>query len=489
MSISVTDRIGVCGAGVMGIGIAQVAAACGHPVVVFDRSAAALEKGRTGTAEDLARQVERGRMTADKAESLQSRIHRSDDVAALAGCALVIEAIVENGAAKTALFADVAAVVGERCILASNTSSLSIEELARTIPAPARFAGLHFFNPVPAMKLVEVVPAPGTDPAVVGDLSGLMERWGKKPARVRNVPGFIVNRVARPFYAEAFAALDDGMTPEAVDTLLEAAGGFRMGPLALTDMIGQDVNDAVATGVFDAYGGKTRFRPQPAQRALVEGGRLGRKSGAGVYDYPAGRSTADPLAPDGPIDAIAVASDTAGLADIVHALAHAGHAPFIDDSLPAGTLRASGVLFAMGDGRALTDRNDGVDVLFDHARDLASALAIGVSGRNAIALATAAALLALIGKSAIAVPDRPGQLVLRTLAQLANAAADAASDEVASAADIDMAMRSGANHPEGPLAWAVRFGRNRLGAVLANIADATGDAMYRPAPSFAMAIA
>lgn len=489
MSINDTDSIGVCGAGVMGSGIAQVAASRGHHVVVFDRVAAALDKGREGTAADLARQVARGRTTEQEAEDTLARIRWSRDVGDLAGCALVIEAIVEDRAAKTALFADVAAVVDARCILASNTSSLAIEDLARSVQAPERFAGLHFFNPVTAMKLVEVVPAAATLPEVVEALVDLMARWGKKPARVRDVPGFIVNRVARPYYAEAFAALGDGMTPEAIDMLLEAAGGFRMGPLTLTDMIGQDVNYAVASGVFDAYDGKTRFRPQPAQRALVDGARLGRKSGSGVYDYPAGRGQVDPIVPSGPIEAVAVASDPGRLAGFVEAMTQAGHEAFIDEALTPGTLRASGVLFAMGDGRTLADRGDGVDILIDHARDLAAATAIGVSGRNPAALAAAAALCDLIGKSVFAVPDRPGQIVLRTLAQLANAAADAVSDEVASAADIDMAMRFGANHPEGPLAWAARFGERDLGEVLVNIAAATGDAIYRPAPAFDMAIA
>ncbi|AIT81864.1 3-hydroxyacyl-CoA dehydrogenase NAD-binding domain-containing protein [Novosphingobium pentaromativorans] len=480
MDIDVKDVIGVCGAGVMGAGIAQVAAASGHPVVVFDKAGAALENGRAAIAGALARQVDRGRIAHEQAEAVLSRILWTDDLGALSGSALVVEAIVEQPEAKAALFAEVGSVVGSQCILASNTSSLSIEEMARLVTVPSQFAGLHFFNPVPAMKLVEVVAATCTAPDVTNALVDLMRRWGKRPARVRDVPGFIVNRVARPYYAEAFVALGDGMAAADIDTLLEQAGGFRMGPLELTDMIGQDINYSAASGVYDSYDGKSRFRPQATQRALVEAGKLGRKSGEGVYSYPAGRGDPQVVASSKSMGAIAISTRPCAMALFAEALIESGVPVSIDDNLPEGILSAGGLRMAMGDGRPLRSRGDGVAVLIDHARDIVKARMIGATTQDPEALGTAANLFATLGKAVIAVPDRPGQLVLRTLAQLANAAADAVADDVAKATDIDIAMQYGANHPEGPLAWSKRFGAAELADVLGNIASASGDEMYRP---------
>jgi len=484
MVIDVTDGIGVCGAGVMGAGIAQVAAASGHPVVVVDKARAALENGRAAITRGLTRQVDRGRIAHEQAEAVLSRILWTDDLGALCGSALVVEAIIEKPEAKTALFAEVGNIVGPQCILASNTSSLSIEEMAQSVPAPSRFAGLHFFNPVPAMKLVEVIAATGTAPDVTKALVDLMQRWGKRPARVRDVPGFIVNRVARPYYAEAFAALGEGMAAADIDMLLEQAGGFRMGPLTLTDMIGQDINYSVAAGVYGSYDGETRFRPQVTQRALVVGGKLGRKSGEGVYSYPVGRGDPQVVTSSKSMDAVAIAARPSTMSLIAEALVESGTLVSIDDNLPEGILSVGSLRMAMGDGRPLRARGDGVAAMIDHVRDMATAGMVGATAQDPAALRIVATLFAKLGKAVIAVPDRPGQLVLRTLAQLANAAADAVVDHVASAADIDLAMQYGANHPEGPLAWVERFGAADLADVLGNIASASGDEMYRPTQEF-----
>ena len=476
MEIESDSAIAVVGAGTMGAGIAQIAAAAGHAVIVIDTQPAGLERGRAGVAASLAGLVRRATLDEAGRAAIEGRIRWSGAIADAAGAALVVEAIVERLDAKTDLFAALAQAVRPDAILASNTSSLSIDAMARAVPGARRFIGLHFFNPVPVMKLVEVVPSAATDPAVVEAAMALMRAWGKRPVRVRDVPGFIVNRVARPYYAEGFMAWDEGIDPATIDHALTSAGGFRMGPLALADLIGHDVNYAVASSVYESYGGRTRFRPQASQQALVGSGRLGRKSGSGVYDY--GADLPKPaLARSGTAPgAIRVSAQGGTLAGLFR---DSGLPVQDDDSLPSGVVSTDGARLAVGDGRLLAARDD-ADVLVDVARDGAAADTIVMTARDQASAAAAAGLVQAIGRTALFIPDRPGMLVLRTLAQLANAAADAVDDEVAGRAAIDEAMVSGANHPEGPLCWADRAGRGHVAAALTNIADATGDEMYRP---------
>ncbi len=483
MSIGPDSNIAIVGAGTMGSGIAQIAAQAGHHVTLIDASAAALDRSREGISRALDRLEQRGRIPPGGAAAVMARLHFTDDLAAAASAALVIEAIVEQAQAKSALFHMLEGIVGRTACIASNTSSLSINDLAKGLDHQDRFAGLHFFNPVPAMKLVEVVPASATDPVLVNDLVTLMQRWGKIAVVLRDVPGFIVNRVARPYYAEGFAALSEGVPASTIDHLLESAGGFRLGPLALADMIGHDINCTAAASIHAAYDGKTRFRPQPAQQALVDAGHLGRKTGRGVHDYATDLAPPPFITPGPPPAALRVAADAGLLAPLVDAARKAGLQVDVDTALPAGHLVCHAARVAMGDGRLLAQRDD-ADVLIDHARDLATATCLGVVARDDGAAEHAAALLAVLGKQALRLPDRAGGLVLRTLAQLANAAADALADGIGSADAIDAAMRHGANHPEGPLAWAARFGHEALGEVMDGIAAATADTLYSPAATF-----
>jgi len=482
MRIGIEDKIAVIGAGTMGAGIAQVAALAGHMVQVIDSQDEALERGKQTVAKSLASLVKRGGIDETGAAEVAARIEWGTDIAATAPAALVIEAIVERMDVKTSLFTAVASHVAPTALLASNTSSLSIEEMANGVPGAERFVGLHFFNPVPAMKLVELIPSSRTDPAAVDALEALMKTWKKLPVRVRDVPGFIVNRVARPYYAEGFAALGEGIEAVVVDHAMESAGGFRMGPIALADMIGHDINFTVARQVYEGYAGKTRFRPQPSQQALFDGGLLGRKSGRGAYDYGAEMPTAPFVAPGTQPQRIEAGPDAGDLETLIPLIEAAGIAVGRDPALDVGLLRIDGRMLAMGDGRLLADRPD-VDLLLDAARDLAATPTLIATARDAEALALFAGLAQAIGKRVLSLPDRPGQIVLRTLAQLANAGFDAVADAVADAAGIDTAMRFGANHPEGPLQWAGRFGPVRLAAALANIAAATGDALYAPSPA------
>jgi len=484
MELGRDSVIAVVGAGAMGTGIAQVAAQAGHRVTVIDSAEAALERSAQMVARRLQRLVERGKCDNAEAQALLGRMTWSASLDSAATADLLIEAIVEDAAVKAALFAKLETLVSPGAVLATNTSSLSIAMLTKTLRHPGRFAGLHFFNPVPAMKLVEVVPGPQTDQSLGPALLALMNAWGKRGVLVRDVPGFIVNRVARPYYAEGFAALSEGVSAAAIDRTLVACGGFRMGPLALADMIGHDVNYAVATSVFEAYEGNTRFRPQSAQATLAEGGRLGRKSGAGVYDYAQELPEPDYIRPgDALPERLFIATEVGELGTLVDLVDVAGIDMQRDPALAPGTMRVEDVVMAFGDGRLLSSRS-GIDVLIDHARNLAEAPVLAVTARSDAAASVAAGLAAIMSKQAIALPDRPGQLALRTLAQLANAAADAVIDDVASSEDIDAAMVAGANHPEGPLAWADRFGHSQVATALCNIAEASADAMYLPSPFF-----
>jgi 3-hydroxybutyryl-CoA dehydrogenase len=470
--------IAVIGAGTMGLGVAQVAATAGHRVVLIDMNADALERARTAITTSLDSLVSKGRLDPAAREAIQSRIQWSSSIAAAAGCALAIEVVVENVEVKREVFSALEAIVSSDAILASNTSSLSIGDIATSLQSPRRFLGLHFFNPVPLMNLVEVVPGTATDPTVVTAAMALMRAWGKTPVAVADVPGFIVNRVARPYYGEAFAALAAGIAPAVIDLALTQCGGFRMGPLALSDMIGQDVNYTVASTLFEAYGGVTRFRLQPAQKALVDTGALGRKSGAGVYDYsvPVPKPAVAPTAPRPA--AVAVGNGDMVLEQLCR---DAGFAP---GGSPGGLMIVDGVTIACTDGRPLAARPD-VSVLIDAVRDLGRARAVVLTARTAQAGAIAAGLIQAGGRDALFIPDRPGMIVLRILAQLANAAADAVSDGVAEPDGIDAALVHGAGHPEGPLAWARRTGYRTVATNLHNIAVGVGEPMYEPCPYLA----
>ncbi len=482
MQIHTQDPIAVVGAGTMGAGIAQVAAAAGHPVTVIDQNQEALERGRTTVEHALESALQKGRLDAAARQDILDRITWSSDLSGVARQNLVIEAIVEQLEPKRHLTGAIARVARADTVIATNTSSLGIGEIAAVLAKPERFLGLHFFNPVPAMKLVEIVAGPSTAPEIVDEACRLMRAWGKEPVRVRDIPGFIVNRVARPYYAEGFLALDEGLDPALVDAALVESGGFRMGPLALADLIGHDVNFAVASSVFEAGVGTPRFRPQAAQEALVRDGYLGRKSGRGVYDYDAS-TPAPAYGSAGAAPSQIRVADAGLLHPLIEAAERAGLEVVSDAALPVDAFAVDGTVIALGDGRKLAERAD-TDVLFDHARDFASAKTVLLTAASQLHANRAQGFLDVIGRRSLAVADRPGQIVLRVLAQIANAAADTIADQIASGEDVDTAMRFGANHPEGPLTWARRAGNERVRTALANLARSTGDALYAPSRLF-----
>jgi 3-hydroxybutyryl-CoA dehydrogenase len=288
-------KVAVIGAGTMGIGIAQVAAQAGHQVMLYDTRGDAVDRALAGLQKTLARLAEKEKITHSEAESIHGRIKPVVDVQQLNGCSIAIEAIIEDLAIKKQLFAELEGICEDLdgpCILATNTSSLSVTAIAAACKRPERVIGLHFFNPAPLLPLVEVVPGLATDPQIVEQQMELMRSWEKVPVKCKDTPGFIVNRVARPFYGESIRIYEEGIASMAeIDTAMRTIGGFRMGPFELMDLIGNDINFTVTHTVWEAFFFDPRYKPSHTQQRQVESGRLGRKSGRGYYDYSNGNST------------------------------------------------------------------------------------------------------------------------------------------------------------------------------------------------------
>ena len=300
MGTLIGTTVGVVGAGAMGSGIAQVAAAAGHHVILGDAMKGATAKSKASIAKALDREVEKKELARADAEALLARIDfrpqpLADDVSIYKSCGLVIEAIVEDIGAKSRLFEGLETVVAPDAVLATNTSSLSVTAIAGACGRAQRVIGLHFFNPAPVMPLVEVVPWKGTQPTVVNASHALMSAWKKTPVLASDTPGFIVNRIARPFYGEAIRIAEEGIADYAtIDAALRELGKFKMGPFELMDFIGNDVNFAVTRSVFEALFYDPRYRPSLTQQRLVEAGFFGRKAGRGYYDYTDGAVRPDP---------------------------------------------------------------------------------------------------------------------------------------------------------------------------------------------------
>ena len=287
--------VGVIGAGAMGSGIAQVAATFGHSVLLLDQDSAALERASSAMEKNLGRSVEKKRLTTEQADDIRSRITHVGSNDELRDSGLIIEAIVENLEIKRDLFASLDKIVSSDAILGTNTSSLSVTAIARASTRPERVVGIHFFNPPTVLPLVEIVPGLATSPSVTEEARQLVEDWGKTAVIASDTPGFIVNRIARPFYGEALRIYEEGIADMAtIDWAMKEIGGFKMGPFELMDFIGNDVNFAATKSVYESTFHDPRFRPTLTQQRLFDAGFLGRKSGRGYYDYSPGATTPEP---------------------------------------------------------------------------------------------------------------------------------------------------------------------------------------------------
>jgi 3-hydroxybutyryl-CoA dehydrogenase len=493
-----TAVVGVVGAGTMGAGIAQVAAQAGHPVLLHDAQPGAAEAAVARIGAMLAKLVERGKLAADDCAATTSRLRAVPDLDAFAPAELVIEAIVERPDAKRELFERLERIVAADAILASNTSSLSVTALAAPLAHPGRFAGLHFFNPAPLMKLVEVVSGLATPPELAATLADTARAWGKEPVHARSTPGFIVNRCARPFYGEALRTVQEGAAdPATVDAIVRECGGFRMGPFELMDLIGHDVNFEVTRSMYAQSYNDPRYLPSVLQQDLVAAGRLGRKSGRGFYDYAEGAAKPAPAtAPPAPKPRRVTIVGSLGPAQALVPLVERSGLT-VDRAAGEGMFDVDGVTVALSDGRTATERKwaetSGSSKLghasfrevtvFDLALDYAQAKRVAIAASDQAsprALAAAAGFFQALGKEVSVVGDLPGLVVLRTLSLLVNEAADAVHQGVCSARDLDTAMQSGVNYPRGPLAWADALGLPFALAVAENIARSYGEDRYRP---------
>ena len=484
------EIVGVVGAGLMGRGIAQVAAQAGFEVRLFDARPGAAADARRAIAEVLASLATKGKLSDASAASAVARIALPDGLPGLAGCTLVIEAIVERLDAKQALFKALEDVVGESCVIATNTSSLSVTAIASACARPERVAGLHFFSPVPLMKLVEVIDGLLTAPALAGRLVKFGAALGHTPVRARDTPGFIVNHAGRGYGTEALRIAGEGIAEFAtIDRILRLGCGFRMGPFELFDLTGLDVSHPVMESIYHQYYEEPRYRPSPITAQRLAAGVLGRKSGRGFYDYPAAALPAaapavtasiDASAPAGPVWVSATHGEARAraieLLERLGATVDGGVAPRADALclvLPLGGDATSAAL----DEHLDPARTIALDTLGDTARQR-TLMVTPVTEPTMRDMAKA--LFARDGAAVDVIHDSPGFVAQRVLAHIVNVACDIAQQRIASPADIDLAVRLGLGYPQGPLAWGDALGPARLLRILAELHAAYGDPRYRP---------
>ena len=398
----IVSRIGILGAGTMGRGIAQVAALGGFETRLYDAFPEAAEGAAVKIREALAKGATRGRWSSGEADAAASRIGPALEIGQLAGCELLIEAAPEELELKQRLFAEAMRACGPETVLASNTSSLRITDIAAGVPDPGRLVGMHFFNPPVLMRLVEVVATERSSASALATATAVAKSMGRAPIRAKDSPGFVANRLARPFSLESLRILGDGVADAAtIDRVVRLGGGFRMGPFELLDLIGLDVNLTIARSFFAQARGLERWRPSPIQERLVEEGKLGRKSGAGYYSY--------------------------------------------DESVPGS---------AVPSGTRASQKNHGTEEVRGPTLDPAVLAEIDPAGP---------------------------EILPRLFAQIANEAAFAREEKIASAADLETAMKLGFNWPLGPLAITKLIGPGPAVELLDALAADRGDA-YRPAP-------
>ena len=495
--LSSSTTVLVVGAGIMGAGIAQVAAQAGHAVLLHDLRDGAAASAKAKLASTLDGLVAKGKITAEAAHGTLERITPVTDIAQAAGAGLVVEAIVEDLAVKRTLFKQLEALVAPSCVLATNTSSISVTAIANGLQHPGRLVGMHFFNPVPLMKLVEVVSGLQTDCEVADAIFALSLAWGKVPVHARSTPGFIVNRIARPYYAETLALLlERAATPQVLDACLRA-GGFRMGPCELMDLIGHDTNFAVTQSVYEANFQDKRYVPSLVQREMVDGGLLGRKTGRGFFSYPAGVPALPVAVHEAPANAseVVVHGDNTIAEHLEHAatqaLASQGWGPARMQRSNWTGLSIDGARLMLSDGRTASEiaaATGMADVaVFDRpllmSKAPGAALAFAVSSNASESWpGKAAAWLAALGFAPMPVADTPGLVVARTVAMLINEAADAVQQGVCSPDGADAAMKLGVNYPAGPFEWLGRWNAAEVVAVLQSLDAHCRGERYRVSP-------
>jgi 3-hydroxybutyryl-CoA dehydrogenase len=485
-------RAAVVGAGAMGRGIAQLLAQSGVQVQVFDNNAEAVGSALTQLRDTFARLAEKGRLSPEAAAAAGARLTPADSLEALAGCQLVVEAIVERLDAKRSLFAALEAIVGDEAVLATNTSSLSVTAIAAACKRPGRVVGWHFFNPVPLMKVVEVVRGARTESSIVDDLVALSHATGHLPVVAQDTPGFIVNHAGRAYGTESLKALAEGVADiPTIDRILReqvsfSGAAFRLGPFELMDLTGLDVSHPVMESIYRQFYDEPRFRPSVITAQRSDAGLLGRKSGEGFYRYQDGRAVTQD---DSPVPAVAalppvwiapgprqalVAETAASLGAVIET--------GIEPSLHALVLLAPFGLDATAAARGLpAERAVAIDTLFPIAtgacmrRVLMTTPATQPVWRDA-----AHAIFAADGAKVSVLRDSPGFIAQRVVAMIVSVATEIAQQRIASPSDIDTAVRIGLGYPLGPLSMGDALGPSTVLEILNNMHALTGDPRYRP---------
>lgn len=472
-------RLGVVGAGAMGAGIAQIAAQNGISMCLFDVRAGRAAEAKADIAKRLARLVEKGKLDDGSRQAAEDRIDVVDSLEALAPCHVVIEAIVENLEAKADLFAALERCVAEDAILATNTSSLPIGAIAARLDGKERVAGMHFFNPVPLMRLVEVIPGPDTSEEVMDLLTRLARKMGREPVTVSDTPGFLVNFGGRAYSTEALALLQERVaTPVQIDAVMRDCFGFRMGPFELLDLTGMDVNYPVTEFVNRSMFGDPRLRSTARHKYMLDTGQLGRKTGRGFYDYAAGAETASPDAAvtQEPAAAVVVPDGTPMLRDLAEACG--ASVLETDDGTSALLVALTGEDCSAHAARTGRDfrRLVALDPMGDLSRRVTLMTAVGACDdiRHAVS-----ALLSR-QRAVTLIADSPGFVGQRIAAMVCNLGCEMAQMGLAEPSEIDTAMRLGLNYPQGPLEMTDRLGVKSVFTVMSQLQALTGDDRYRP---------
>lgn len=471
--------LGVVGAGAMGSGIAHVAATGGISVLILDARDGAARSACEAIAKRLRKRADDGKMTAEEAEAAIARLQPAGGTEDLAPCDVVIEAIVEDLDTKTTVFRELEQVVAREAILASNTSSLPIGAIAARLEHRGRVAGMHFFNPVPVMKLVELIPGPDTGDAVMAGLTRLAERLGRVPVVVQDSPGFLVNYGGRAYTTEGLAIRREMVaSPAAIDAVMKDGFGFRMGPFELMDLTGIDVNFPVTRFVHESSFGDPRLRSTPEHRYMLETGQLGRKTQRGFYDYAEGaqRETPDTLTDAAPAAAVHPHGDD----PVLHRLVAESGARILEADDGSAPILAA----PLGEDATAYAGRYGLDhrrlVCVDTVPDISARVTVMTApGADKAVLDSVVALFST-SRKVTAIADSPGFIGQRIAAMVANLGCEMAQTGLAAPGDIDLAMRLGLNYPKGPLELADAVGPARVYSILSALQTLTGDDRYRP---------
>ena len=480
LDVSRADLVaGVAGAGTMGRGIVQVLAQCGVRALVYDAQPGAAHKAREAIAQALGKLAERGKLERPALEAALGRIEIAGSLDSFTPCDVVVEAIVEDLDAKRELFAKLEGIVGAQCILASNTSSLSVTAMAAACKRPQRVAGYHFFNPVPVMKIVEVVDGVLTEAWASDALAALARRFGHTPVRCKDTPGFVVNHAGRAFVPEALRILSEGIADFAtIDRILVDAAGFRLGPFGLMDLVGLDVSHAVMKSMYRQYYEEPKYRPSFLAEPRVAAGLLGRKTGRGWYSYGkdgTAEALAEPAAPSSRPRSVWAAPELKELLAKLNA--------------PLGSKADASVCLVAPLGKDAT--TSALEHGLDPARTLAVDPLFGFAKRRTLmttpathrdARDAAHALLAADGTPVSVINDSPGFVAQRVVAHIVNVGCDIAQMRIAAPEDLDRAVALGLGYPRGPLAMGDALGAARILEVLEAMHDFYQEPRYRPSP-------